>query len=300
MITLITQRLVEALNPEENKHRLLMLLDEFPRLGRMQFLSDAFSYLAGYHIKVMLMMQSLGQLDAPESYGNGNTIVESCHSRCFYTPQDPHTAQWIADSLGPKTEVHQQTTYTGHRLAPWLGHVMVSDQESARPLMDAAEVCRLPASDSILFVAGFPPFKAKRLKYYEHPVLRQRAAMAPPKLRGERPYPYRPRPHPNPWANRIIQQPANARDARKAAAMSPKNECADSDSGGLSLAMSTNTVQELPDAERVELPLDANSERQQEPDTANEDDTALRRQGLDEQENLPRQRRDRPRPGIPL
>jgi hypothetical protein len=64
--------------------------------------------------------------------------------------------------------------------------------------------------------------------------------------------------------------------------------------------MSTNTVQELPDAERVELPLDANSERQQEPDTANEDDTALRRQGLDEQENLPRQRRDRPRPGIPL
>jgi type IV secretion system protein VirD4 len=166
--------------------------------------------------------------------------------------------------------------------------------------MDAAEVCRLPASDSILFVAGFPPFKAKRLKYYEHPVLRQRAAMGPPKLRGERPYPYRPRPHPNPWANRIIQQPANARDARKAAAMSPENAGADSDSGGLSLAMSTNTVQELSYGEHLEPANEAQNERHQELDTADQNDAARRRQGLDEQENLRRQRRDRPRPGIPL
>jgi type IV secretion system protein VirD4 len=300
MITLITQRLVEVLNPEENKHRLLMLLDEFPRLGRMQFLSDAFSYLAGYRIKVMLIMQSLGQLDAPESYGKGNTILESCHSRCFYTPQDPHTAQWIADSLGSKTEVHQQTTYTGHRLAPWLGHVMVSDQESARPLMDAAEVCKLPASDSILLVAGFPPFKAKRLKYYEHPVLSERAAIAPPKLRAERPYPYRPRPHPNPWANRIIQQPVNATDARKPATMPPKNASAGSDRGDRSSAVSTSMLREMHDGERVELGNGADSERHQELDTANEEDAARRRQGLDEQENLRPQHRSRPRSGIPL
>ena len=117
MITLITQRLVEVLNPEENKHRLLMLLDEFPRLGRMQFLSDAFSYLAGYHIKVMLIMQSLGQSTALESYGKGNTIIESCHSRCFYTPQDPHTAQWIADSLG----LQDRSASTDHLHRPSAG-----------------------------------------------------------------------------------------------------------------------------------------------------------------------------------
>jgi type IV secretion system protein VirD4 len=297
MITLITQRLVEVLNPQENRHRLLMLLDEFPRLGRMQFLSDALSYLAGYRIKVMLIMQSLGQLDAPESYGKGNTIVESCHSRCFYTPQDPHTAQWIADALGPKTEVHQQTTFTGHRLAPWLGHVMVSDQESARPLMDAAEVCKLAASDSILFVAGFPPFKARRLKYYEHSVLCQRAAMVPPALRGQRPYPYRPRPHHNPWLDRIIAaDPTNATPA----ARPPDNAPAGSDSGGLSPVWSAETGREVPDGEHLEHSSEAQSERHQQMDTANEDDATLRRQGLDDQESSRRQRRDRPRPGIPL
>ncbi len=291
MITLITQRLVEVLNPAENKHRLLMLLDEFPRLGRMQFLSDALSYLAGYRIKVMLIMQSLGQLDSPECYGKGNTIIESCHSRCFYTPQDPLTAQWIADALGPKTEVHQQTTYTGHRLAPWLGHVMVSDQESARPLMDAAEVCKLSASDSILFVPGFPPFRAKRLKYYEHPVLSARAAMDPPPLNGERPYPYRPRPHRNPWADRIIQRPPSTKAARKQAA-SPKAASANGSGGGLSLHALTE--QRVTEGHSVELASEAGSERQQELEMVNEDDAA--RLGLDEQQT----RRRQCRAGIPL
>lgn len=201
MMTMMTQRLVEVLNPKENKHRLLMLIDEFPRLSRMPFFSDALSYVAGYNIKVMLIMQSKGQLDAPDSYGKGNTIIESCRVRCVYTPQDPDTAQWISDALGPKTEVHQQTTYTGHRLAPWLGHVMVSDQESARPLLDAAEVCKLPATDAIVLVAGFPPFEAKRLKYYEDPVLAARSALPALTLKPHGPYPFRPRPRPDAWTS---------------------------------------------------------------------------------------------------
>ena len=105
LMTMITQRLVETLNPKENKHRLLMLIDEFPRLSRMPFFTDALSYVAGYNIKVMLIMQSKGQLDSPEAYGKGNVIIESCRTRCVYTPQDPDTAQWISDALGPKTEV---------------------------------------------------------------------------------------------------------------------------------------------------------------------------------------------------
>ena len=125
MMTMITQRLVEKLNPKENRHRLLMLIDEFPRLGKLPFFTDALPILAGYNIKAMLVMQSKAQLDAPEAYGHGNTIIEGCKVRSVYTPQDPATAQWISDALGPKTEVHQQTTFTGHRLAPWLGHVMV-------------------------------------------------------------------------------------------------------------------------------------------------------------------------------
>jgi type IV secretion system protein VirD4 len=102
LMTMITKRLVEKLNPKENQHRLLMLIDEFPRLGKLPLIADALSFLAGYNIKVMLVMQSKSQLDSPDSFGSGNTVIESCKIRTVYTPQDPATAQWISDALGPK------------------------------------------------------------------------------------------------------------------------------------------------------------------------------------------------------
>jgi type IV secretory pathway TraG/TraD family ATPase VirD4 len=87
MMTMITQRLVEDHNPKENKHRLLLLIDEFPRSAKLPFFTDALAYLAGYNIKVMLVMQSKSQLDAPDAHGVGNTLIESCKVRSVATPR---------------------------------------------------------------------------------------------------------------------------------------------------------------------------------------------------------------------
>jgi type IV secretion system protein VirD4 len=284
LMTMITQRLVEVLNPKENKHRLLMLIDEFPRLSRMPFFTDALSYVAGYNIKVMLIMQSKGQLDSPESYGKGNTILESCRIRSVYTPQDPDTAQWISDSLGPKTEVHQQTTYTGHRLAPWLGHVMVADQESSRPLLDAAEICKLPATDAIVLVAGFPPFKAKRLKYYEDPILAKRAGLPALKLNAGGPYPFRPRQRPNPWesSSKIAAVQAPAAIAVSAPMKRQSNV--------IELALTDGAVGALPEETEAELQLQLALET--------EENAQMLAQALDEHERVTRGRHRKRR--IPL
>jgi type IV secretion system protein VirD4 len=286
MVTMITQRLVEVLNPKENKHRLLKLIDEFPRLSRMPFVTDALSYVAGYNIKVMLIMQSKGQLDAPESYGKGNTIIESCRIRSVYTPQDPDTAQWISDSLGPKTEVHQQTTYTGHRLAPWLGHVMVADQESSRPLMDAAEICKLPATDAIVLVAGFPPFQAKRLKYYEDPLLAARAALPALKLKAGGPYPFRPRQHANPWMRlgKITAEHAPAAVQASAPPMKPRANV-------MELTPAASAMGALPEEIEAQLQMQLALE--------SEAHTQMLAQALDEQERLIHERHQQHR-HIPL
>ena len=69
--------------------------------------------------------------------------------------------------------------------------------------MDAAEICKMPATDAIIFVAGFPPFRAKRLKYYEDPLLAARAALPALPLKPGGPYPYRPPQVLNPWAGRL-------------------------------------------------------------------------------------------------
>jgi len=189
MINQICRRLTEELNPVGKKHRLLVLLDEFPALGRLDFFESALGVIAGYGIKAMLISQSVNQLD--KTYGIKNSILDNTHVRVLFAPNTIETAEVISRMLGQKTEIHQQRNYAGHRLAPWLGHVMVSDQETARALMTAGEVMELPHSDELVFVAGFRPIRGKKIRYFNNSDFTSRV-ISPPELPTEGRYPFLP------------------------------------------------------------------------------------------------------------
>jgi type IV secretion system protein VirD4 len=57
--------------------------------------------------------------------------------------------------------------YAGSRLSPWLGHLMVSRSETARPLLTPGEIMQLRPSDEIVMMSGVPPIRAKKARYYE-------------------------------------------------------------------------------------------------------------------------------------
>src|SRR3954462_5717291 len=164
----IGRRLTETLNSKAGdlKHRqLLMMLDEFPALGRLDFFESALAFMAGYGIRAYLIAQSLNQI--AKAYGENNAILDNCHVRIAFAANDERTAKRISDALGTATEIRAQRNYAGHRLSPWLGHVMVSRQETARPLLTPGEVMQLPQADELVLLSGQPPIRAKKLKYYE-------------------------------------------------------------------------------------------------------------------------------------
>src|SRR5262249_16433531 len=70
--------------------------------------------------------------------------------------------------------------YAGNRLSPWLGHLMVSRQETARPLLTPGEVMQLPQDDELVLVSGCPPIRAKKARYFEDRQLTERI-LPPPK-----------------------------------------------------------------------------------------------------------------------
>jgi type IV secretion system protein VirD4 len=70
--------------------------------------------------------------------------------------------------------------YAGHRLSPWLGHLMVSRQETARPLLTPGEVMQLPPSEELVLVSGCPPIRATKARYYEDNRLTERVVPPPP------------------------------------------------------------------------------------------------------------------------
>jgi type IV secretion system protein VirD4 len=180
----IGRRLTEELHAKGRRHRLLLMLDEFPALGRLDFFESALAFMAGYGLKSFLIAQSLNQIE--KAYGPNNAILDNCHVRVCFATNDERTAKRVSDALGTATEIRDARNYAGHRLSPWLGHLMVSRQETARPLLTPGEVMQLPASDELVLISGCPPIRARKARYYEDRQLTERL-LPPPRLERPRP-----------------------------------------------------------------------------------------------------------------
>ncbi|AZI35844.1 conjugal transfer protein TraG [Caenibius tardaugens NBRC 16725] len=183
----VGRRLTEDLQAKAGRHRLLLMLDEFPALGRLDFFESALAFMAGYGLKAFLIAQSLNQIE--KAYGPNNSILDNCHVRVSFATNDERTAKRVSDALGTATEMKAMKNYAGHRLSPWLGHLMVSRSETARQLLTPGEIMQLPPTDEIVMVAGTPPIRAKKARYYEDARFRERLLVPPELKRTDKPRP---------------------------------------------------------------------------------------------------------------
>jgi len=218
----IGRRLTEKLQTADGappRRQLLMMLDEFPALGRLDFFESALAFMAGYGVRAFLIAQSLNQI--VKAYGENNAILDNCHVRVAFASNDERTAKRISDALGTATEQRAMRNYAGHRLAPWLAHVMVSRQETSRPLLTPGEVMQLPPADELVLVSGVPPIRAKKLRYFEDGRFKPRLLAAP--VLSDGPYADRPLIRPHDWAGL----------SAAAAVLADGDEEADDTTGGL-------------------------------------------------------------------
>jgi type IV secretion system protein VirD4 len=185
LIQQIGRRLTESLHFEDGRavahtrHRLLFLMDEFPSLGRLEFFETQLAFLAGYGVQAFLIVQDLSQLYA--AYGRDESIVSNCGIRVAFAPNRIETARLLSDMAGTMTVHRSRRMYSGHRLSPWLSHVMASEEESQRPLLTPDEALRLPDDATLVFRAGHRPIYAEKLRYYEDPRLLSRARIPAPR-----------------------------------------------------------------------------------------------------------------------
>lgn len=197
----IGRRLTEELNPAARPRRLLLMLDEFPALGRLDFFESALAFMAGYGIKAFLIAQSLNQIE--KAYGQNNAILDNCHVRVSFATNDERTAKRISDALGTATEQRAMKNYAGHRLSPWLGHLMISRTETARALLTPGEVMQLPPDDEIVMVAGLAPIRARKARYFLDARFRARIVAPPDRKVGPM--------KPHDWARKEEAAPAPVR-----------------------------------------------------------------------------------------
>ena len=243
----IGRRLTEQLDQsgESRRHQLLMMLDEFPALGRLDFFETSLAFMAGYGIRAFLIAQSLNQIE--KAYGEYNSILDNCHVRVAFATNDERTAKRISDALGTATEQRSMRNYAGHRLAPWLAHVMVSRQETARQLLTPGEVMQLSPDEELVLLSGLAPVRARKLRYYEDANFAGRRLPAPILAVGQ--YADRPEARPDDWADQVGMMDARlAQLAEETAAddeSGPQRQRQPGSTGGHSLSVEEEKAPEI-------------------------------------------------------
>jgi type IV secretion system protein VirD4 len=190
----LTEKMVfQGAEQKRNRHRLLLLIDEFPSLSRMEVFADALSYMAGYGLKAYLITQDIRQI--VDAYGNNESIVSNCHVRVAFAPNQFETAELLSKMTGTTTVQKASYNFSGSRLSPIMAHVNASVDHIERPLMTPDEVLRLKPPQKrgngaeerivapgqmLIFVSGHRPILGTQILYFLDPTLNSRARLAPP------------------------------------------------------------------------------------------------------------------------
>jgi type IV secretion system protein VirD4 len=165
------------------QHRLLMLMDEFPSLGKLEILQEALAFIAGYGIKCYLICQDINQLKSRETgYGHDESITSNCHVQSAFPPNRVETAEHLSKLTGQTTVAKEQITTSGRRTSALLGQVSRTIQEVQRPLLTPDECLRMPgplknaegliekAGDMVVYVAGSPAIYGVQPLFFKDPI----------------------------------------------------------------------------------------------------------------------------------
>ncbi|MGE0046193.1 MAG: type IV secretory system conjugative DNA transfer family protein, partial [Hyphomonadaceae bacterium] len=154
------------------RHRLILVLDEFPMLGRMPFFETMMGAMAGYGLKAFLVTQSLNHLT--KAYGRENVILDNVHVVTAFSAADNDTAKRIAEMAGEVWELRESETHTRPRSILGWRKGSTTIREERRPLLLPADVRSLPRDEELIFVSGAKPIRAKKLKFDQEPVFVER------------------------------------------------------------------------------------------------------------------------------
>ena len=165
--------------PEPVRRRVLLMLDEFASLGKLEILQEALAYCAGYGVKAYLIVQGLEQLYA--AYGRDEAIVGNCHIRVAFAPNKIETAELLSKMMGTTTV--QTRAWAGKkRQKHFHGRPLLTPDECMRlRLPEENRVTgRVVAGDALILAAGRPPIYGEQILYFEDAEFRRRAAFSAP------------------------------------------------------------------------------------------------------------------------
>ncbi|SKB71649.1 type IV secretion system protein VirD4 [Luteibacter sp. 22Crub2.1] len=147
-------------NNPDLKHQCLLLMDEFTSIGKVEILASSVSYMAGYNIRLLPIIQSMAQLDATYGKDVSRTIITNHAMQIIYAPREQQDANDYSDMLG-YTTVRKESVSKGRERS-------VSHSDERRALMLPQELKAMGTDKEVILFEGIPhPVKCDKIRYYE-------------------------------------------------------------------------------------------------------------------------------------
>ncbi|WP_184477055.1 type IV secretory system conjugative DNA transfer family protein [Rhizorhapis suberifaciens] len=156
--------------------KVLVILDEFARIGRAQVIASAFSYVAGYGIRLLPVIQSRSQLRAVYGEHVANEIVANCGVEVAFTPKELRVANELSERVGYIGQESVTKSLTIHGV---LANRSKSMSDQRRALLLPQELMQFPDDELLLLRGGIPPIHGNKIRYYADVLFRARAYPAP-------------------------------------------------------------------------------------------------------------------------
>ena len=170
LVNLVLGTAIRQAGRRRPKAPILLVLDEFVRLGRMERLLDVATVAAGVGVEALFVSQDLGQIEAVYGVPGAQTLLGACATKRVFNIGDVHTAQWAASHLGERTVLSEQRRIPAGPFAPPAERRRAQERsysEQRQPLLTAPEILALPPDETLILLTGHPPLRAKLNRYHE-------------------------------------------------------------------------------------------------------------------------------------
>jgi type IV secretion system protein VirD4 len=178
---LLAQQLIDLNTrerPSAGRHavQVLVLLDEFARLGHASVIAHGFSYVAGYGLRLLPVLQSPAQLRAEYGPELAEEIMANCGVEIAFAPKELKVAQDLSERLGSWTYPSRAKSRPALLSS---GRWSTTESDQRRPLMLPQELIQMPTSHLLVLKAGLPPVRGRKIAYWREKAFAARVAPPP-------------------------------------------------------------------------------------------------------------------------
>ncbi|MGR3609163.1 MAG: type IV secretory system conjugative DNA transfer family protein [Sulfitobacter sp.] len=174
-INLVLGTVVRQDGRRKVKAPILLVLDEFVRMGRMEQIMNIANVAAGAGVEALFVTQDTGQVEKAYGPNDARSIFGSCITKRVFNLNDIETAEWAARHLGEST-VYSKQIREG-KAPNEAGNPSYSEQR--QKIMTPEQIVGMKADELLILVGNRNPLKAKQNAYFRSRFYRRKSDRNP-------------------------------------------------------------------------------------------------------------------------